>query len=820
MSEHKHNSFSGRDNTLHVIPALQIMDATIIHQSLFSETEITSYNVPFTLPKVSVSMDVPDPLSPTGKSGDDNAPFTSTMETKYHELTTENSIDDIELSIGHSQHISGMDDMTRLLNEGNLKDIFSSESLPGPSNAKATSTSGLKSILKVHTTHPTCVIWWETSSMENRAIVGYSDGSICVVGLMEQCPLIGYTYIDQGAITKLFICNDYIANTSTLLINTARVQEQWKLLLEQKNYVFPGVFMVNNLPNNENRSSFSMEAKPENDDWQYIMNSNSASGIPSPAASTTVETNTTRQERYDKDFDILKRIESEETPAALTLSHSTSAVSLFLNNTPSSEENVMNKLFPVARAKLLALRKLGAQKLEKLRLKFMEGRAKTKDQEKLRDELAALDLPSIMPEALTDTNGLYFNLQTCEDRYMLGALQAGTDKFSVHSLDFNMTPLYLFQLPAKCCESVITQNILYAIEDRISAQSESFSKILSQDISAVETPTTTTNPLTDDNSANLANENSTLTVDTETNTLGSSGMYIYPKDKLYILSSFLSSTTIDDEGEFNPHSILGIYYFPDETILNIHRMKTMPSQEFEETTGDDIVLENSNSSNANIANPSLNTKYRSAFDRYLKVQNSLLESNDTGPMREASTSESVLEQVMNAKFPKIHFDNVIIVTDENVYSIKFNGKPHEKFVEMVENSDWDACEQFCRTFNVPLPQCIEFAGDIFLKNKKTTKAILTYGKGKVRATISSTAPCFHAHIYLLSSQISIMKTALKLALYNEVKALMHLCGMVLRSSYIINSKFLMSSKMNFLVDSANLRNLDNSSLNNVIVIMI
>lgn len=330
---------------------------------------------------------------------------------------------------------------------------------------------------------------------------------------------------------------------------------------------------------------------------------------------------------------------------------------------------------------------------------------------------------------------------------MLGALQAGTDKFSVHSLDFNMTPLYLFQLPAKCCESVITQNILYAIEDRISEQSELFSTILSQDSQtflAVETPTITTNPLTDENSANLSNQSSTITVGTEKTTLASSEMYI--KDKLYILSSFLSSTTIEDQSEFNPLSILGVYYFQDETILNIHRKKTMPCQEFEETTGDDIVLENSNSSNDNIVSPSLNMKYKSAFDRYLKVQNTLLEPSDTGPMREASTSESVLEQVMNAKFPKIHFDNAIIVTDQNVYSIKFNGKPHEKFIEMVENSDWGACEQFCKTFNVPLTQCIEFAGDIFLKNKKTTKAILTYGKGKVRAKTSFTVSNLHMYI--------------------------------------------------------------------------
>lgn len=72
---------------------------------------------------------------------------------------------------------------------------------------------------------PMSVVWWSTSRIDehnhqHRAIVGYSDGSICVVGLAPNCPFIANTSIERkcGGILQMTICRDTIVKSVSLLV--------------------------------------------------------------------------------------------------------------------------------------------------------------------------------------------------------------------------------------------------------------------------------------------------------------------------------------------------------------------------------------------------------------------------------------------------------------------------------------------------------------------------------------------------------------------------------------------------------------------------
>lgn len=67
--------------------------------------------------------------------------------------------------------------------------------------------------------YPLSVVWWKTYSGLNRAIIGYSDGSICFVGLSPNCPMIASTAIQTGSVVRLTICKDNTFEGVMLLVS-------------------------------------------------------------------------------------------------------------------------------------------------------------------------------------------------------------------------------------------------------------------------------------------------------------------------------------------------------------------------------------------------------------------------------------------------------------------------------------------------------------------------------------------------------------------------------------------------------------------------
>lgn len=96
----------------------------------------------------------------------------------------------------------------------------------------------------------------------------------------------------------------------------------------------------------------------------------------------------------------------------------------------------------------------------------------------------------------------------------------------------------------------------------------------------------------------------------------------------------------------------------------------------------------------------------------------------------------------------------------------FRKEPFEIFLDAALAGEWCQCREFCNTFDLSYETCIEFAGDYLLRKRKVAKALLTYNTARIKA----------------------IRTALKLAMFGQTYALMHLCSMALKCVYILKSQ--------------------------------
>lgn len=219
--------------------------------------------------------------------------------------------------------------------------------------------------------------------------------------------------------------------------------------------------------------------------------------------------------------------------------------------------------------------------------------------------------------------------------------------------------------------------------------------------------------------------------------------------------------------DFNASSMLGMFKFPDEQIIDIHRVpfgepSLIPFIEVtSENNQNPIPIGTTNiGERPIIQQPKITTQnYVETYSKDKQRKDSIADENEFFDIDD----KSVLEHV----FPAVEMDQCLVVTDRSLYMIEFNNLPHIVFLNLVKASQWKACEEFCKVFNLDYNQCIEYAGDVLLRKNKTTQALLTYNISKIPA----------------------VKTALKLAMFGQNSALMHLCSMALKIVYILKSVY-------------------------------
>lgn len=624
-----------------------------------------------------------------------------------------------------------------------------------------TLSSSIESTVSASCPYPTCCSWWKTLTNEPRAILGYSDGSICVVALTPNCPFLGNTNCERGSIEKLVICQDNSMETISLMINTS-TKEQWKLLLEQNSikYVFPGDISPTSSQElkAEMLKSFGDERSDSGtiDDWQIVVSLPREGDQQQDVAGEKGSSPSGSEPQSSDDFE---KVEGEGTSG-------------------EDQQSSLPKLFPAARARLMSLRDLGAKKIGTLKLKLSESRSKMKEKERVKEQaanLAVMELPGMYPEILTTPAGPYFVVQYMDGKYLLSALHSYSDTLSVHSMDISLIPLHIYKVPKQCKTTVLTKNVIY-VQHNLSLASgkttESTNSSPDEAASHAEEEASVTagdrrgtdSSIEDLNSSRQDDDLSTETTNTDT------------VNAVSVVSCQMAAMKMGDDCDFNEHAMLALFQFPEEKVLAIHRVSSLGEE------GKDAEEVKQNATEDGGDGRSVFNK--STVSNYLKMQRSLRMD------KKLETNEA---QVMVGAFPRVEFDKAVVVTDKNLYSIELNDTARQLFLKLAHKSLWAPCEDFCTTFNLPLATCVEYAGDVLLKRRKITEALMTYNVAR----------------------LSPMKTALKLAQVNENGALMKLCSMALRNSHIINSQFVMHDVMRFLVDEAHLGNVVYDSLMNL-----
>lgn len=339
------------DNTLHVMQLESIFDESQ------KDGEIISYVVPFVGPHECPNPQTcPNNLSIYNSTASNNSRERQKVNLKTKISGQENvspdvcSTNKIEEFMASNQHYStfyGRKSSIPQDDEENEKIILENNKNSMTSSSLGTfkSFSSSQDSNTFPCPYPTCVLWWYTLNCENRAIVGYSDGTICFVGLTPNCPFIANTSVEKGAIDKLTICKDSSMEIISLMINTS-IQEQWKLLLEQNSisYTFPGDPSMN--PSNENDQRFNRQNSENYEDWQIVL---------------SLDKNKTEEENS-----------SEIPPNSFS-----SDESVILQK--SDETSFSSGILPAARARLASLKDLGAKKIGALKMKLAESRMKASE---------------------------------------------------------------------------------------------------------------------------------------------------------------------------------------------------------------------------------------------------------------------------------------------------------------------------------------------------------------------------------------------------------------------------------------------------------
>ncbi|GAB0090587.1 uncharacterized protein DMENIID0001_053250 [Sergentomyia squamirostris] len=431
------------DNTLHVIPALAIVDHNHLSASNYSNEQITSYIIPFVGPH-----ECPNPRTCPNNF---YKPPSAELETSLRSIGgTETDSEKLTLDELYSKQR-----IDKLLATYSVSSTYSDamasnpeENTPSPAELKQDSTK--EASTSSPCPFPTAVVWWHTGKGKNRAIIGYSDGSIFIVSLTPNCPLIAYTSIPGCCIGKLRICNDACGDTTTLLIHTTQ-KTQWKLLLEhiKINFIYPGDTLSpeagNNSQANEESTENTSESNAIDSDWQIVI---------------------TKTDEAAAEDD--QGIFPQNVPSInVTAIDEEKASAVAEDAKAHGRDLTIPKLFPSAMAKLTSLKNMGAKKIGALKQILAEAKAKNAHViDRPKEEALSYEIiepPCISPEILTTELGPMYIVQYIEKVPYLTALHRDVKTLSVHTMDINLRPIHIYDIPETTENVLLTKNLMFAV---------------------------------------------------------------------------------------------------------------------------------------------------------------------------------------------------------------------------------------------------------------------------------------------------------------------------------------------------------------------
>lgn len=75
-----------------------------------------------------------------------------------------------------------------------------------------------------------------------------------------------------------------------------------------------------------------------------------------------------------------------------------------------------------------------------------------------------MEMPSPVPQPVSDANGPYFFAQYLNSSHYLGALHICSNTLSVHHMDANFLPYRIYKVPAGCSNVLLTPSLMYTIQ--------------------------------------------------------------------------------------------------------------------------------------------------------------------------------------------------------------------------------------------------------------------------------------------------------------------------------------------------------------------
>lgn len=299
-------------------------------------------------------------------------------------------------------------------------------------------------------------------------------------------------------------------------------------------------------------------------------------------------------------------------------------------------------------------------------------------------------------------------------------------------MDISLIPLHIYKIPKDCSDILITPYIMFTKQtiaqtkrkhNDPNADPKTESEFVAENCERIDAEDESHNV----NAIGVIGCNSTALRIGEDSVNKNGRCSILPFE--YQKFSFIFK-------EFNQASMLSLFLLPDENIIDIHRAPFRPCDtHIGRDDGIDYGYERNNhtvdqTSNATSEHRKITAKN---YVNYQSEQHQRRGKNGNTEHLFDFDDRRVIEH----EFPIIDLDKCIVVTDRSMYFIEFRDHPHIVFLNLVREGKWKACEEFCKIFELDFNQCIEYAGDVLLKKKKTTQALLTFNVAKVEPHISA-----------------------------------------------------------------------------------
>lgn len=247
-----------------------------------------------------------------------------------------------------------------------------------------------------------------------------------------------------------------------------------------------------------------------------------------------------------------------------------------------------------------------------------------------------------------------------------------------------------------------------------------------------------------------------------------------PSFAVSVISTGIAELRIGEEADLQTASMLGHFDLAaDERIVAVYRMDD-PMQAASAATAHLW----RNDAAAHLA-ATINNSYVREM-RYMREARAKMASPSPAAAATAPAGAGPIgddeRRFLRTEFPELRIDGCLLVTNRSAYALELRESGRSLFCGIARRGGWSVCEEFCRTFRLPFFQCVEYAGDEMLRTGDTRQALQCYNVARIPS----------------------VKTALKLAMFGENNALMHLCAMALKTLFVLKSTRPLSHHIEYL----------------------